>query len=222
MSGYVRIHRSVLGHPVFRNDAEAMAFAWMVVRAAWKPATVRYKDHVIHLQRGELAVSVRDMAAAMDRDKAWVERLWKRLKNETMVETRSETGVSVVTICNYSEYQAERDIGKTPDDTEARQGQDTEQRKGINKEEKKALAPLPDWLPQKSWEEFVAMRKDIKKPITDRGIKRAVADLLKLKEGGEDVEAVIQQTVRNEWRGFFPVKKANGYAAARAEWCPPC
>ena len=27
MSGYVHIHRSLIGHPAFRNDAEAMAFA---------------------------------------------------------------------------------------------------------------------------------------------------------------------------------------------------
>jgi len=136
-AGFVKLYRSLLGHPAFRNDAEAMAFAWMVIRASWKPARVRYKDRTINLQRGQLAMSVRDMGAAMDRDKAWVERLWKRLKAETMIETVTEAGVSVVTICNYDTFQGERDTCKTPGETvtetEARQAQDTEQRREEDK-----------------------------------------------------------------------------------------
>ena len=131
MSGYARFHRSLIGHPAFRNDAEAMAFAYMVLRASWKPARVRYKGKAISLNRGQLAMSVRDLAEAMDRDKGWVERLLKRLKFETMCETRAETGVLVITICNYEKYQAANDEretpGKTPDETDARQTQDTEQ-----------------------------------------------------------------------------------------------
>jgi hypothetical protein len=169
MSGYVRIHRSLIGHPAFRNDAEAMAFAWLVARAAWKPIRVRYKERAIHLGRGQLAISVRDFARAMDRDKAWIERLLKRLKAETMVKVQIETGLSVVTICNYAQYQLEANsretVGKTPDETDARQGQDTEQGREEVKEvssEAKASSPktraskitwlaLPlDWVPTRA------------------------------------------------------------------------
>jgi hypothetical protein len=139
VSGYARIHRSLIGHPAFRNDAEGMAFAWLVLRASWEPARVRYKGKAIALARGQLALSVRDFAEAMDRDKGWVERLLKRLKSETMVETRSETGVLVITICNYDEYQAETTERKTPRktlrETPARQRQDTEQRREKGKKE---------------------------------------------------------------------------------------
>lgn len=133
MSGYARLHRSLLGHAAFRNDAEAMAFAWLVLRASWKPARVRYKGRAVALDRGQLAVSVRDLAEAMDRDKGWVERLLKRLRSATMIETRTETGVLVVTICNYAKYQASPDNDETVDETaretQARQTQDTEQRR---------------------------------------------------------------------------------------------
>lgn len=135
MSGYVRIHRSLIGHPAFRNDSEALAFAWMVIKAAWKPTRVRYKERMISLNRGQLSVSVRDLATFLDRDKAWIERLLNRLKSETMVTVSRETGVSVITICNYDEYQALRDSGETLDETGARQGRDTEQRREEIKEE---------------------------------------------------------------------------------------
>lgn len=127
MSGYARVHRTLLDHPAFRNDAEAMAFAWLVLRAAWRPVRLRYKDRALDLKRGQLAVSVRDFAAAMDRDRGWTERLIKRLKNERMIATAAGAGVLVITICNYDLYQAERDGAATPPATAVRQARDTEQ-----------------------------------------------------------------------------------------------
>jgi hypothetical protein len=131
MSGYVRLYRKMLGHPAFRNDGEALAFAWMVLRAAWRPARVRYKERILPLARGQLSVSQRDMARAIDRDKAWVERLWKRLKSEAMMTVDVEAGVTVITICNYSEYQfdaADREaVDEADGEAGARQGRGTEQ-----------------------------------------------------------------------------------------------
>lgn len=138
MSGYAHIHRRVLAHPVFRNEAEALAFVSMILKAAWKSTRVRYKDRVLTLHRGQVAISQRDMARALDRDKAWIERLWKRLRAEAMIEVSSEAGVAVITICNYDDYQAERGTDKAPcetvDEAGARQARGTEQ---IREEDKK-------------------------------------------------------------------------------------
>lgn len=141
MSGYVRIHRTLIGHPAFRNDAEAMAFAWLVAKAAWKPIRVRYKERGIWLGRGQVAISQRDMARALDRDKAWVERLWKRLRSEAMIEVACEAGVAVITICNYAEYQADCANGEAVNEArskaDARQAQGTEQEREKGKKEEK-------------------------------------------------------------------------------------
>lgn len=138
-NGYVRVHRALLDHPAFRNDAEAMAFAWLVLRAAWRPVRVRYKARALVLQRGQLAVSVRDFAAAMDRDRGWTERLIKRLKKDGMIATAANVGVLVITVCNYDAYQADREGGATPFATATRQGRDTEQGR---EESKKGNPPL--------------------------------------------------------------------------------
>jgi hypothetical protein len=143
VSGYVRIHRPLFEeHPAFRNDAEAMAFAWMIVKAQWRPKAVRYKGHKIELQRGQLAVSQRDMARALDRDKAWVERLWKRLRAEAMIETACEAGVAVITICKYSEYQADavpcEAADEAPEKADARQTRGTEQEREEREEGNKS------------------------------------------------------------------------------------
>jgi hypothetical protein len=159
VSGYVRIHRSLRGHPAFRNDAEAMAFAWMVMGAAWQLTRVRYKERLIVLQRGQIAVSQRDMARALDRDKAWIERLWKRLKSEAMIAASCEAGVAVITICNYNEFQAESNsreaVDEAPREARARQGQGTEQvREESEEEESEAIASVSHRFPISEAVEF--------------------------------------------------------------------
>ncbi|MBA3678259.1 MAG: hypothetical protein H0W74_12800 [Sphingosinicella sp.] len=156
MSGYVRIHRGLIGHPAFRNDAEAMAFAWLIMRAAWRPSRVRYKDRILDIARGQLAISQRDMARALDRDKTWVERLWKRLKSEAMIDAATGAGVAVITICNYDNFQQSdrtreapgtavveagtEAIGQAGAEAGTRRGQGTEQ---IREESKKEDSPQP-------------------------------------------------------------------------------
>ncbi len=89
------------------------------------------------------------MAAALDRDKAWIERLWKRLRGEAMINVASEAGVAVITICKYEQYQTKPEVreaandgpSEAPFEAGARQAQGTEQvREEIKKEEKDASA----------------------------------------------------------------------------------
>lgn len=219
--GYVRIHRTLLGHPAFRNDAEAMAFAWMVVRAAWRPTRVRYKEHPISLARGQLAISVRDMATALDRDKAWVERLWKRLKSETMIKTATETGVTVVTICKYIDYQSPKEKGetlsKTPNETGARQGQDTEQEGEESKKEEEDNPPtplltegveIPEWVPRPQWLAFIDMRKRQRKMPTAHAVELLIRKLDKLRSDNHPPGDVLDQSTLKSWLDIFPIKES--------------
>jgi len=66
--------------------------------------------------------------------------------------------------------------------------------------------PLPDWIPQKSWDGFVAMRKRQKKPITDEAIPLAIAKLKRLREAGNDPGQVLDQSTLNSWQGLFELR----------------
>lgn len=101
--GYIHFDRSFAGHPAFRNDGEAMAFAWMCLRASSQPLRLRYKGAAVDLDRGQLVASVRDLVKALDRPEGWVERLLTRLEEEALVKVRAAPGPVVITICNYDQ-----------------------------------------------------------------------------------------------------------------------
>jgi hypothetical protein len=65
---------------------------------------------------------------------------------------------------------------------------------------------LPDWVPREDWDAFVEMRKAIGHPLTGEGKKRAVKELSKLREQGNDPAAVLNASILNSWRGLFPLK----------------
>jgi hypothetical protein len=210
--GYVRIHRPLFeDHPAFRNDAEAMAFAWLIVKAAWKPVTLRYKERKVSLKRGQLTVSQRDMAHALDRDKAWIERLWKRLKAEAMITVEVEAGVAVITICNYDQYQADvgsrEAVNEAPDEAEVRQAQGTEQVKEEVKEvnsEPKGSSPrawaLPVGVSLQVWEDFLSNRKRKKLGNTETAWKAFNDDLQRVSiQTGIPPPKLIEHAAAKGW-----------------------
>lgn len=140
MSGFVLIHRSLWDHPAFKDRVEAASFSWMVSAAAWKPVRVRYKGRVLNLDRGQLAISTRDMAADWGWSESKVRRFLEKLKNEAMIDAHSDAGVTVVTICNYNEYQSHEHRDDAPADAEPTQDRrtaDAQNKEENNLKEKK-------------------------------------------------------------------------------------
>lgn len=75
---------------------------------------------------------------------------------------------------------------------------------------------LPSWLPKELWEEFVQHRKLIKSPMSELAQKKALTQLGKMREAGQDIEAVINRSIINGWKGLFEIKHAQGDAHGKA------
>ena len=60
-------------------------------------------------------------------------------------------------------------------------------------------------------EGFVEMRKKAKAPLTERAIKLALKELDKLAGTDEKKIAVVNQSVVNGWKGFYPLKGGGNY-----------
>lgn len=123
--GYALIYRRVLDDPDFASPAEALAFVYLILKASWRDCAVRYKDRRISLKRGQLAVSVRDMADDLEWSKSRCDRFISGLKKRDKIGTSVGTGVTVITVCKYDEYQLEPGKSGTPPEPEAGHQRDT-------------------------------------------------------------------------------------------------
>jgi hypothetical protein len=136
VSGTVNISRGIWSDTAFKDQpfTEREAFMWMVMEASWKPREKRVGSVVVNLERGQLASSIRFMADAWNWQKSTVDRFLKRLENRDMIGTASGTGVTVITICKYSEYQNAPSDSGTPKKEKAGQQRDssgTNENKGL-------------------------------------------------------------------------------------------
>ena len=146
MSGTVNIARSIFDHAVFADEpkTEREAWIWLIMEASWKPRTRRVGAVVVETQRGQLAASVRFLASAWKWTAPKVQRYLKRLEKAEMIVTRADTGVTVITVCNYDMFQA----GAKSSDTapiHQRYSADTNEKKDERREEGKedANASIP-------------------------------------------------------------------------------
>lgn len=84
--------------------------------------------------------------------------------------------------------------------------------------------PLPAYIDREAWEEYEAMRKRIKKPLTPRMIRQKLARLQEFKEAGYDVTSIIDEATNGYWLDFYQPKdkpierKAGSQAEETKQW----
>jgi uncharacterized protein YdaU (DUF1376 family) len=74
--------------------------------------------------------------------------------------------------------------------------------------ERKHVVPteLPDWLNKTDWNDFVEMRKKLKKPMTDRAVNLMISKLETMKNKGIDTSEVLQKSIVSDWIDVYEPK----------------
>jgi hypothetical protein len=111
--GYVLIARGFLNHPLFKPQgpySRAEAWLWLIEAAAFKdrsvPVLARNQRKRVRIARGELSYSVRYLANSWQWSPNRVVRFLSELQTDRSIETRTDTGQTVISLCNYETYQA--------------------------------------------------------------------------------------------------------------------
>ena len=79
--------------------------------------------------------------------------------------------------------------------------------------------PYPDWLNIDLWNDFKEHRKGLKPKMTERAEQLAIKKLKRLMDEGNDQRELIEQTIENGWKSFFPVKQRR--KSLKQEDAPP-
>lgn len=157
--GVFAVSRNIFEHDLFDPEpfTEREAWIWMIREAAWKDRRIRFGKMHGSIKRGQMASSVRFMAEKWQWSKSRVHRFLGRLEEERMIECGTAQGhsASVITICNYDEYQRVSLPEKLEDGTAAGQQRDssgTNKNTGENNSNTGEGIPLrgPSAMPAKS------------------------------------------------------------------------
>ncbi len=100
-------------------------FAYLFANAAFEDTTFELGPREIHLKRGQVVVSIRRLSEAMGLHKSKIERVLQVFKNRDMIETRTETHGTIITICKYDQFQEGPQSTETPLISKPRHDRDT-------------------------------------------------------------------------------------------------
>ena len=70
--------------------------------------------------------------------------------------------------------------------------------------------PVDEFLDQEIWKGYEEMRRKIRKPLTPMAVKIAKNRLLELKNSGENISKVMEQSILGSWQSFHPLKRDQG------------
>lgn len=76
---------------------------------------------------------------------------------------------------------------------------------------------LPSWLDREAWQDWVAYRSEIRKPLTARMRNAQLSLLKKQHDIGLSQRACIDQSIRNGWVGLFPARRTENVARGAAQ-----
>lgn len=121
--------------------SRAEAWLWMLEAAAWADTTQDCAGKRVHVRRGQFSTSYRILSQAWLWPIANVQRFIARRKSDTAIDTATDTGRMLITICNYDKYQFSARNGDTPSDTPS----DTQKEKPLSNtgEERGAVVRFP-------------------------------------------------------------------------------
>lgn len=117
--GFIAINRNIFEHPLFRDKPHwIVAWQYLIAAAAWKPESRRFGAGVVHVERGQTALTIRQFAEQINLGRSSVSYLLRCLEYDGMIEQKvfrtirrtsfgikNSHSVTVITICNYDKFQ---------------------------------------------------------------------------------------------------------------------
>lgn len=118
MKGWISLQKQVRKNWVWDDPKYFRAWVDMLMMANYSEVKKPYKDSIVLIKRGEFPVSYRKLGERWHMSKNTVVKFINRLKADTMIDTHTNYGFTLVKILNYDKYQNQADtVADTVSDT---------------------------------------------------------------------------------------------------------
>lgn len=229
MAEFIKIDRKILQWEWYLNINTKVVFLHCLLKANWKDG----KWQGIDIKRGSFISSYNKIASETALSVMEVRTALNHLKCTGEVTSKAHSKYTVFTVKNYDYYQSinkqnnvlltnnQQTINTqltTIEEKKEVKKERKENKEGTNVPKKTESGFFPDCELNKSFVDYIQMRKQIKKPMTDRAIQLAVKKLKELSAipysddfDHETAIKILEQSIMNSWQGLFPLKNQKNY-----------
>lgn len=148
MQGWVKLHRSLADNELWFAEPFTYGQAWVdiLIHANHKPRTIFIRNIEVDLSRGDLGWSEVTMSKRWKWSRGKVRRYLAMLEKRGMIVQQKTQVTTVLSVCNYSEYQGYEQQGEQPTEQQGEQQTDstltpdgTQRKNGKNEENGKDI-----------------------------------------------------------------------------------
>jgi len=124
----------------------------------------------------------------------------------------------LISIVNYDAYQTDGTTDGTTDGQQTVQEQERKERK--EKKKKKIIVfSLPDYIPQETWESYLAVRVKKRAAQTPYALNLVIMELEKIKATyGHDPVLVLNKSITSGWSDVYPLRDGQATVTTQLPW----
>ena len=109
-NGHILLHRSLLDSAIFASGNGLKIWIWLLCKATYKerhlPIKIGRGESIVTLQRGDVLFGRHKAEEALGIDGSTIYKWIQKMEEMGMIDVRSNSHYTVITICNYDTYQS--------------------------------------------------------------------------------------------------------------------
>ena len=212
---YIKLHLKMLDWEWYHDVNTFRLFLHCLLKANWKPGSW----HGIDYEPGQFITSLQTLANETGLSIQQVRTALAKLKSTGEVTDYQQGKSRIITVCNWISYQSGNKVSNSKVTTDIEGINYNSLSSTNNNINYNSLSFTDTYIGReisiendeklnKAFADFVEMRKEIKKPMSELAIQRAINRLNELSGGDSDVAVkIIDQSIFYGWQGLFPLKQ---------------
>lgn len=108
MAGWIKINRGITEMQGYFGDKFNRPMCWidLLLLAEWKPKTLTIRGIKVVLERGQIAISVRELSNRWSLSTTTVQKILKEFVADERITVERSNVVNIITVLNYERYQS--------------------------------------------------------------------------------------------------------------------
>ena len=186
MEGWIKLHRKLLDHWIFKNEKYLKAWIWFLLKANHKENKILMGAEIMDIERGEFVTSIYKICEATGLTSQNVRTLIRLLENDQMINKRTTSKLTKITILNYDSYQIDQQTDNKQTNKPLTSAQQTANKpvttdnndKNENNDKKNIIATDFIGLILIEFQEVYKILRNVEYEITNVGKERSAAGKL--------------------------------------------